>query len=39
MNTLIELGTNYGSTIELGLLAVFAGIVATTVVVALKESK
>lgn len=39
MNTLIEFGTNYGSTIEIGLLCAFVGMVATTVMVALKETK
>lgn len=39
MNTLIEIGTNYGSIIELGLLAVFAVAIVTVVVVALKETR
>jgi hypothetical protein len=39
LNSMIEIGTNHGSTIELGLLAIFAGIVITTITVALKETK
>jgi len=39
LNTLIEFGTNYGSTIEALLVATFVGIIITTVIVATKESK
>jgi len=36
---MIDFGTNYGSAIEAALLAGFVGIVAITILVALKETK
>jgi hypothetical protein len=39
MNTLIEIGTNYGSAIESILLTIFVSMIITTAVVAKKGIK